>query len=88
MSDHGLTLAIHAIMRDKSGPNLRNEVAHGSASQELCESAHALYAWRLILQLVEETYAAAVVASGGAPEAAEHIATNAPQPAEPGRPED
>jgi hypothetical protein len=51
-------------MCDKSGPNLRNEVAHGLATQDLCESAHALYAWWLILQLVAETYAAAIDAAG------------------------
>lgn len=57
---YGTTLAIVALMCDKSGPNLRNDVAHGLATQDLCESAHALYAWWMILQLVAETSAAAV----------------------------
>lgn len=61
----GLTLAIHAVMCDRAGPNLRNDVAHGLADEEACESAHALYAWWLVLQLVVETCAAAMDAAGG-----------------------
>ena len=57
---YGVTLAVHAIPCDKSGPNLRNEVAHGLATRDLCESAHALYAWWLVLQLVAKTCAAAI----------------------------
>jgi hypothetical protein len=60
----GLTLAIHAVMCDRAGPNLRNDVAHGLADEEACESAHALYAWWLVLQLVTETCAAAMDAGG------------------------
>lgn len=56
----GLTLVIHAVMCDRAGPNLRNDVAHGLADEEACESALALYAWWLILQLVTETCAAAM----------------------------
>lgn len=83
---YGTTLAIHALMCDKSGPNLRNEVAHGLATQDLCESAHALYAWWLILQLVVETYAAAVAAA--AKDAGEARAEGAPPGgAEPDSPE-
>jgi hypothetical protein len=55
----GMKLAIHAIMCDRAGPNLRNDVAHGLVNEEACESAHALYAWWQVLQLVTETAAAA-----------------------------
>jgi hypothetical protein len=61
----GLTLAIHAVMCDRAGPNLRNDVAHGLADEEACESAHALYAWWLVLHLVTETCAAAMDSAGG-----------------------
>lgn len=54
----GLKLAIHAIMCDRAGPNLRNDVAHGLVNEEACESAHALYAWWMVLQLITETAAA------------------------------
>ncbi len=54
----GLTLAIHAIMCDRAGSNLRNDVAHGLADDELCSSPYALYAWWMVLQLVTETFAA------------------------------
>jgi len=53
----GLTLAINALMCDRAGPNLRNDVAHGLADEALCESVLALYAWWLVLQLVVETFA-------------------------------
>jgi hypothetical protein len=56
---YGLTLAIHALMCDRAGPNLRNDVAHGLAGPEVFESATALYTWWLILQLVVETCASA-----------------------------
>ena len=62
----GLTLAIHAIMCDRAGSNLRNDVAHGLADEEVCNSAFALYAWWLVLQLVTETFAAAIEAAGTA----------------------
>jgi len=55
----GLKLAIQAVMCDRAGPNLRNNVAHGLMNEEACESAHALYAWWQVLQLVTETAAAA-----------------------------
>ncbi|MDM5181743.1 DUF4209 domain-containing protein [Massilia sp. DJPM01] len=61
----GLTLAIHAILCDRAGSNLRNDVAHGLADEELCDSPFALYAWWLVLQLVTETFAAAADAVGG-----------------------
>lgn len=63
---YGLTLAIHALMCDKSGPNLRNEIAHGLAGSDLCDSPYALYAWWLILQLVTETYGAAIADAASA----------------------
>lgn len=53
----GLTLAIHALMCDRAGSNLRNDVAHGLADEALCGSILAVYAWWLILQLVVETFA-------------------------------
>jgi hypothetical protein len=71
----GLALAIHAVMCDRAGPNLRNDVAHGLADEEACESAHALYAWWLVLQLVTETCAAAMDA-GGEPDAATPAGVN------------
>lgn len=40
---YGLTLAIHALMCDRAGPNLRNDVAHGLAAPEVFDSAAALY---------------------------------------------
>ncbi|WP_169444538.1 DUF4209 domain-containing protein [Massilia niastensis] len=55
----GSKLDIHAIMCDRAGPNLRNDLAHGLANEEACESAHALYAWWVVLQLITETAAAA-----------------------------
>jgi len=53
----GLTLAIHALMCDRAGSNLRNDIAHGLADEAVCESTLALYTWWLILQLVTETFA-------------------------------
>lgn len=55
---YGFTLAIQALMCDRAGPNLRNDVAHGLAGPEVFESAAALYTWWLLLQLVVETCAA------------------------------
>ncbi|GKV93342.1 DUF4209 domain-containing protein [Pectobacterium aroidearum] len=55
----GLTLAIRAIMCDQAGSNLRNDIAHGLADEELCSAPFALYAWWIVLQLVVETFAAA-----------------------------
>lgn len=75
----GLTLAIHALMCDRAGSNLRNDVAHGLADEELCDSPFALYAWWLVLQLVTETFAAAMDAAG-APET-QGDPTRAPDPA-------
>lgn len=54
----GLTIAIRAIMCDQAGSNLRNDIAHGLADEELCSSPFALYAWWMVLQLVVETFAA------------------------------
>ena len=50
-------LAVHALMCDPAGANLRNAVAHGQADEGLCGSPAAFYAWWLILQLVVETFA-------------------------------
>jgi hypothetical protein len=61
---YGLTLAIDALMCDRAGPNLRNDVAHGLAAPEVFESAAALYTWWLILQLVVETCAASSEVQG------------------------
>lgn len=62
----GLTLSIHAIMCDRAGSNLRNDVAHGLADEALCESELAVYAWWMVLQIVVETCAAALKAEQSA----------------------
>ncbi|WP_248587826.1 DUF4209 domain-containing protein [Dickeya zeae] len=54
----GITLAIEAIMCDQAGSNLRNDIAHGLADENLCSSPFAIYAWWMVLQLVVRTFAA------------------------------
>jgi hypothetical protein len=51
-----LTFTIGALMCKPLGPNLRNEVAHGLAGSDLCNSGSGVYAWWLILALVVEGY--------------------------------
>lgn len=64
----GLTLAIHAIMCDRAGSNLRNDVAHGLADEALCESPLTLYGWWMVLKLVTETCVGALRAENSASE--------------------
>jgi len=51
-----LTFTIRALMCTPLGPNLRNQVAHGLAGANLCNSGSGVYAWWLILALVVEGY--------------------------------
>lgn len=51
-----LTFTIRALMCNPLGPNLRNQVAHGLAGSNLCNSGYGVYAWWLILALVVEGY--------------------------------
>lgn len=51
-----LTFTIRALMCKPLGPNLRNQVAHGLAGSNLCNSGYGVYAWWLILALVVEGY--------------------------------
>lgn len=51
-----LKFAIHALMCDQTGPNLRNDVAHGLADDERMQSALGLYTWWLVLRIVVEQW--------------------------------
>ena len=51
-----LSFEIKALFCDSSGPNLRNELAHGLIDYEACQSAYAIYAWWLGLKLVFNTF--------------------------------
>ena len=51
-----LSFEIKALFCDPSGPNLRNELAHGLLDDETCQSAYAIYAWWLGLKLVFNTF--------------------------------
>jgi hypothetical protein len=51
-----LTFTIKALMCKPLGPNLRNQVAHGLASFNLCNSGYGVYTWWLILALVVEGF--------------------------------
>lgn len=51
-----LAFTIKALMCKPLGPNLRNQVAHGLASSNLCNSGYGVYAWWLILALVVESF--------------------------------
>lgn len=46
------TFEIRAVFCDASGPNLRNELAHGLLSEGACESAAGIYAWYFALRIV------------------------------------
>lgn len=50
-----LSFEIKALFCDPSGPNLRNELAHGLLDDEAGQSAYAIYAWWLGLKLVFNT---------------------------------
>ena len=47
-----LSFEIKALFCDPSGPNLRNELAHGLVDDDACQSIYAIYAWWLGLKLV------------------------------------
>ena len=51
-----LAFELNALFCDTSGPNLRNELAHGLLSEEDCKSAHSIYAWWLALRLTIITW--------------------------------
>ena len=51
-----LSFEIKALFCDPSGPNLRNDLAHGLLDDQACQSAYAIYAWWLGLQLVFNTF--------------------------------
>ena len=51
-----LAFEFNALFCDASGPNLRNELAHGLLSEEECKSAHSIYAWWLALRLTINTW--------------------------------
>lgn len=47
-----LIFEIRALFCEATGPNLRNEIAHGLLPDESCASYEAIYAWWLMLRLV------------------------------------
>ena len=47
-----LTFEIQAAFCEQSGPNLRNDLAHGLLSDAASQSAKGLYAWWLIFRMV------------------------------------
>jgi hypothetical protein len=47
-----MVFELRALFCDASGPNLRNELAHGLLSEDHCNSVAALYAWWFALKLV------------------------------------
>jgi hypothetical protein len=47
-----MSFELRALFCDASGPNLRNELAHGLLSEDNCNSVAALYAWWFALKLV------------------------------------
>jgi hypothetical protein len=51
-----LKFAIKALMCDQTGPNLRNDVAHGLADDGRMDSALGLYTWWLVLRIVIEQW--------------------------------
>ena len=51
-----LSFEIKALFCDPSGPNLRNDLAHGLLDDQACQSAPAIYAWWFGLKLVFNTF--------------------------------
>ncbi|MBP0634874.1 DUF4209 domain-containing protein [Cupriavidus sp. AcVe19-6a] len=47
-----LIFEVRALFCEATGPNLRNEIAHGLLPDESCASYGAIYAWWLMLRLV------------------------------------
>lgn len=50
--DKNLLFEFRALLTERSGPNLRNEIAHGLIEADHARSAHAVYLWWLCLRLV------------------------------------
>ena len=51
-----LSFEIKALFCDSSGPNLRNNLAHGLLDDEASQSVYAIYAWWFGLKLVFNTF--------------------------------
>ncbi|MBN1431871.1 MAG: DUF4209 domain-containing protein [Methanomicrobiaceae archaeon] len=51
-----ITFEIKALFCDTSGPNLRNELAHGLLNYEDCQTVYVIYAWWFGLKLVLNTF--------------------------------
>ena len=51
-----IAFEIKALFCDHSGPNLRNNVAHGLITQQECNSTYSVYAWWITLTVVFNTY--------------------------------
>lgn len=51
-----LAFEVKVLFCEPTGPNLRNEIAHGLLDDDHCESFAAIYAWWLGLKLVFNTY--------------------------------
>ncbi len=47
-----ITFELRALFCDASGPNLRNELAHGLLTEDNCNSIPAIYSWWFALKLV------------------------------------
>jgi hypothetical protein len=54
--DENLAFELRALFCDPSGPNLRNELAHGLMEQDACYSQPVIYAWWLVLKIVFNTW--------------------------------
>ncbi|QNK70760.1 DUF4209 domain-containing protein [Variovorax sp. PAMC26660] len=51
-----LTFEIQALFCEQSGPNLRNDMAHGLLDLDAVQSAESIYAWWLIFKMVFNSY--------------------------------
>ena len=51
-----LAFELKALLCDASGPNLRNELAHGLLNEVDCNSSFSIYAWWLALRLTINTW--------------------------------
>ncbi|MES2741720.1 MAG: DUF4209 domain-containing protein [Pseudomonadota bacterium] len=47
-----LTFGIRALMCEQIGPNLRNDIAHGLASTDSCNTMAGLYTWWFVFKLI------------------------------------
>jgi hypothetical protein len=63
-----LTFGIRALMCSQVGPNYRNDIAHGLADSDSCNTLAGLYTWWFILKLVfTQWYEAAQPTAHGNP---------------------